>query len=300
MEGLVIRSSRSTSCKLCDSFNTKKIFNASNIHGRHVLDLEDKFEISKCNNCEVIFIINILIDPEYYSKYYPQNYYNNELSNCVINYLVNLMYKLSVKITERQILENLQLNKKTKLKILDIGCGSGRFLTSISNDRFDKYGIEINPEGYKICIGKKLKVYNQELKDINFEDNVFDIITLWHVIEHLDKPKEIMVSMQRILKKDGIIVISTPNTDSLGFKYGRNMWFHLDAPRHLILYNRKSLEYLLNRTGFKVIQEKNIFYDFPLDLFWSIRRRWMKYFIYPLYPIFKFLERESILFFAKK
>lgn len=106
--------------------------------------------------------------------------------------------------------------------------------------------------------------------------------------------------IKRILKKDGILVISTPNTDCLGFKYGKSHWFHLDVPRHLILYNRKSLEYLLNKAGFKIIREKNIFYDFPLDLFWSIRKSWMKYFIYPFYPIFKYLSKETLLFICKK
>lgn len=286
-------------CKVCSSLNVKKIFNTCNIHGRHILDSKDNFSIYRCYDCEIIFIAGVLIDSKYYSKYYPQNYYDKELSNNLINLFVNLIEKISIKIKERQILNNL-LNKKFKLKILDIGCGNGRFLTNISNSRFDKYGVEINPEGYKRCREKKLKTYNQELKNINFEDNFFDAITLWHVIEHLDNPSEVMLNIKKILKKEGILVISTPNTTSLGFKYGQSLWFHLDVPRHLILYNKKSLEYFFDKTGFKVIQEKNIFYDFPLDLFWSLRKSWLKYFIYPLYPIFKYLSKETILFICKK
>lgn len=287
-------------CKVCYSLNVKKIFNACNIHGKHILDLKDNFDISRCNDCGAVFVANILINQEYYCKYYPENYYSNELSNSLINHSVNLIYKLLVKIEEKQILDNLLSNKKSKLKILDIGCGKGEFLVNISNDKFDKYGVEINPDGYKICKEKKIKVYNQELKDLTFGDNIFDAITLRHVIEHLDKPNEIMHSIKRILKEDGILVMGTPNTDGLGFRYGQNIWFHLDAPRHLILYNKKSLEYLLNKAGFKVVREKNTFYDFPFDLFWSIRKSWMKYFIYPVYPIFKYLSKETLLFVCKK
>lgn len=286
-------------CKICGSSNVKKIFNTCNIHGRHILSLKDNFEVIRCADCEAIFIANIFIDKEYYAKYYPKNYYNQSNNN-FINYLADSVNRLSTNFKERQILNNLHPDDKLKFKILDIGCGSGNFLNNISDDRFDKYGIEINPEGYKISREKKLKIYNREMKDINFEDNAFDIITLWHVIEHLNSPYEVIIPIQRILKKDGILVINTPNTDSIGFKYGGGIWFHLDAPRHLILYNRKTLEYLLDRTGFKVVSEKNIFYDFPLDLFWSIRRSWRRYFIYPFYPIFKYLSKENLLFICKK
>lgn len=286
-------------CKLCGSVNVKKILTACNIHGRHILSSKDNFSIFRCSECEATFVADIAVNADYYSKYYPSDYYDNELSNSLINQLAKLIFKLSVKIKERQIVNNLESNKKFKLKVLDIGCGCGDFLDNISDDRFDKYGVEINPNGYRACKEKQIKIYNQELKSIDFEDNTFDIITLWHVIEHIDNPYDIMATIKRILKSDGILVMATPNTDSLGFKYGQSLWFHLDTPRHLILYNKKSIEHLLCQAGFEVVLNKNNYYDFVLDLYWSVRKSLVKYFIYPAYPFFKFIDKETMLLILK-
>lgn len=285
-------------CKVCGG-NAEKIFDANNIHGRYIFSIDENFEVYSCSNCGAVFIADILIDLVYYEKYYPKNYYN-ELRTGLISYIIDLIARISVKFREKHILNNLNLNGELKFKILDIGCGSGRFLTDISEDKFEKYGIEINPEGYEICKGRGIKVYNQDLKDINFEDNFFDIITLWHVIEHINTPYETMSIIKRILKNDGILVMTTPNTDSFGFKYGQKLWFHLDTPRHLILYNMKSLDQLMNKAGFNISQRKNMVFDFPLDLFWSVRKSWIKYFFYPFYPVFKTLSKETILLVCKK
>ena len=284
-----------TDCKLCGSLNVKKILTACNIHGRHILNPQDNFGVFRCGDCEVTFIADVLTNPDYYAKYYPPDYYDDGIKSGLIKNLINFASSLSVKIQERRILRNFVRFRKDKLKILDIGCGSGVFLDNISDDRFDKYGIEINPQGYRICKEKRIKTYNQELKSIDFGDSTFDVITLWHVIEHIDKPYDVMATIKRILKNDGILVIATPNTSSLGFKYGQNLWFHLDAPRHLMLYNEKSLGYLVDKAGFAVVLNKNNYYDFVLDLFWSVRESLARYFIYPLYPFFKFFDRETVL-----
>jgi 2-polyprenyl-3-methyl-5-hydroxy-6-metoxy-1,4-benzoquinol methylase len=209
--------------------------------------------------------------------------------------MMSLFSDISIGLKESRILKFVSCPANAKLKILDIGCGSGEFLAGIDSDRFEKYGLEINLEGVDKCREKNIEVINRDIKNSGFNTGSFDVITMWHVLEHLDKPVDLLLEVRRILKSNGVLVISTPNTDSLGFRYGRDNWFHLDSPRHLILYNFKSLEYLLRRTGFKIIEKRNTFYDFPLDLFWSLRKSRARYFIYPLYPIFKIISKETIL-----
>jgi 2-polyprenyl-3-methyl-5-hydroxy-6-metoxy-1,4-benzoquinol methylase len=149
-----------------------------------------------------------------------------------------------------------------KLRILDIGCGNGEFLAHISDTKFEKYGLEINTKGYELCKEKKLNVFNEELKDVQFEDGFFDVITLWHVIEHLEFPHDILQSAKKLLNKEGILIIATPNTNSLGFRYGQQFWYHLDSPRHLVLFNDESLKYILKACGLKTIKQKYLFYDY--------------------------------------
>lgn len=280
-------------CKICHSAQLERMFIANNVHGRHILSL-DTFQVYKCNDCGIIFL-NIEVNSSYYSKYYPFKYYGIKFNNKFVGMLLNLVINASVKIKEGVILKYFNNVGGEKLKILDIGCGNGEFLSKISNTKFEKFGIEINAEGYELCKEKHMTVFNKELKDVQFQDEFFDIVTLWHVIEHLENPIETVKLIKKILKKDGILVLATPNTDSFGFKYGKNFWFHLDSPRHLMLFNNKSLNYFFKSAGFKVVNKKNLFYDYPLDLFWSVRNSNIKVFAYLFYPLIKYLSEETNL-----
>jgi len=287
-------------CKLCASKKTVFLFNAKNLHGRHLWDSHETFKILQCSRCKSIFIGNIEVNSQYYKKYYPLTYYNeNYNGKKTISWILGLWGRFSLKRKQNLILNNIQLRDK-KCKILDIGCGKGIFLNDLDSSRFEKYGLEINKKGYEASLGKGLKVYNQELTNIDFKSMKFDVVTLWHVLEHIEKPAELFNKINQILKNNGILILATPNTDSLGFKWGRGNWFHLDSPRHLILYNQKSISWLLEKSRFKIIKVKNEFYDYPLDLFWSLRKSVMRFLVYPLYPLFKFFSQEHLTFVYKK
>jgi len=287
-------------CKICGSLNTTKIFDAANIHGRHILDGSVKFEIYRCQGCSVVFVAGVVVDKEYLFKYYPPDYYASGVKGRILNHILRLYGKMVMAFKESEILRYVRPGNNSKLKILDIGCGSGEFLANISPKIFDKYGQEINPHGQEECRHKDIAVISEELKDAGQKADFFDVITMWHVLEHLDNPTRLLSEAHRILKSGGILIVATPNTDSLGFKFGRCNWFHLDSPRHLILYNRKSLTLILSKAGFKIERFKNMFYDFPLDLFWSLRDSRLKYFFYLFYPFFKIISGETILLAARK
>lgn len=287
-------------CKICGSREVITLFVAGNTHGRHILDTTSRFNILSCKDCGVIFVGDVIVNDEYFSKYYRQDYYGSGISGNFVNSALGLFGKAVIGFKESRILKNLRLQNSAKVRILDIGCGSGNFLTSINSKIFEKYGVEVNLEGYEKCRQQNLRVFNKQLKECSFEAEYFDVITMWHVLEHLDKPEELLIEARRILKNGGLLIVATPNTDSWGFKLGLKDWFHLDAPRHLILYNRRSLAVLLKKTGFRVGNFKKIFYDFPLDLFWSIRKYRFRFFINSLYPLSKILSGETFLAVGKK
>ncbi len=287
-------------CKVCASPNIAKIFDAANTHGRHVLDKSAEFGIYRCGDCGAIFVEGVAVDNKYFSKYYQRDYYASGVGGGLVNQMLGLFGRVIIGFKESEILKHFSPPNNAKLKILDIGCGSGEFLANISSCVFEKYGLEVNPQGVARCRQRNIRVFDRELKEAGFGPDSFDVITMWHVLEHLDKPAELLLEARRILKNSGVLIIATPNTDSLGFKYGRKNWFHLDSPRHLVLYNRKSLALLLMKAKFKTRNLKNIFCDFPLDLFWSLRESKRRYFIYPLYPFFKILSGETFLAVAGK
>jgi len=287
-----------TKCKICDSKDIEHIFFSKETHGKSMKKGEETFDILKCNKCECLFISNLKIDSEYYKKYYNIGYYRNKRSRSILNFLEKLLFNYSVKRKEKIIL-NFFEDKIKRLKILDIGCGNGDFLEKLDNKYFDKNGVEINSEGIKLCKKRGINIINKEITKFNFKNEKFDVVTMWHVLEHVNNPIETLKKIKKILTDDGIFIFQVPNTNSLGFKFGKQNWFHLDSPRHLILYNSTCINELFKRTGFKLIKTKNEFYDYPLDLFWSIRKSKIKYVFYPLYPLIKLLSKENFTVICK-
>lgn len=287
-------------CSLCDSKNIEHVFNAHNTHGRFIIDAKVNYKIFRCRGCKSVFIDNIITDEKYYRDNYSLNYYDNDgKNNFLYHFLSSFLIKFSAKNKEGIILD-FSGNKNKKMSILDFGCGDGSFLSNLDKNRFDIYGVEINPEGVKICLEKNLRVYDQDILKIDFKEKKFDIITLWHVVEHIKNPIQVFNKLNNLLEKDGILLISTPNTDGIGFKYGKGDWFHLDSPRHLILYNEKSLKKLCLMTNFKIIKIKNGFYEFPLDLFWSLKKWHIHFLLLPFYLLLKIIKPETLTIICKK
>ncbi len=287
-------------CRLCQSNESTEVFFAPNVHGRHLWNKDESFLFRRCLHCHAVYIDGLNINDDYYRKYYPQDYYEEGLGSGFLKNVMDYVSKASFKSKERLILRFIKPKPGEKLKILDLGCGRGEFLNSLDPEIFQKYGIEINPQGYQDCLKKQIHAFNQDIKAVDFKDEFFDCVTLWHVIEHLENPHETLKVINRILKKDGILVIATPNTDNLGFRWGNGLWFHLDAPRHLILFGKKSLKFILAESGFRDIARASTFYDYPLDLFWSLRKSFLRFFVYPIYPLFKLISPETMCFVSRK
>lgn len=286
-------------CALCQSENIKQVFTARNQHGRHLLDGEDTFPVYSCLACGSIFLGGFVIDNDYYQKYYKLGYYEHS-GGSLLSRLVTVLSALAVHAKQKLILASIGEKDGRKVSILDIGCGSGGFLSKLDAGKFTKTGIEINPEGAALCRKNGLEVYDQNLLDVDFHDRVFDAVTLWHVLEHIPNPVEVLKKISTILSRNGVLIFEVPNTGSFGFQYGKANWFHLDSPRHLVLYNKKSVEKLCALAGFTIERIESSMFDYPLDLFWSVRKSLLRYLFYPLYPIVKFFSKETLLFVCKK
>ncbi|HAJ56603.1 MAG TPA: hypothetical protein DCL35_02410 [Candidatus Omnitrophica bacterium] len=287
-------------CPLCQNTSTTKLFEAPNVHGRFLWDASEYFDIRRCLSCGAVYIDNLSINDDYYRKYYPACYYDEGKISEFLGFVLGLVTHISLKSKERTILRYLKDGPGKSFKILDIGCGRGDFLESLKKNKFEKFGLEINDQGYQECLKKDIKISKEGVASSGFKDEFFDAITLWHVLEHLPDPLKTLNELKRVLKKDGILVIGTPNTDSLGFKLGKNLWFHLDAPRHLTLFGKRSIEFLAQSTGFELMWNGTTFFDYPLDLFWSLRKSRFRFIVYPFYPIMKWISRETILAICRK
>jgi len=141
---------------------------------------------------------------------------------------------------------------KEKGKALDIGCGSGAYLLLLKKIGWDVAGVDINDNTSQEIKEAKIPVLTGKLQELKLEGNSFDLITLWHVLEHLHSPLETLQEIHRLLKDNGILLIEVPNSASALSKLFKSNWFAWDLPRHLCHLSPKSLSKLSNYAGFKI------------------------------------------------
>ena len=142
-------------------------------------------------------------------------------------------------------------------KILDIGCGNGRFLGYLIKQGFEGYGIELPGKAIRRAgqiAGVHLKA--GRLSGGDFSENFFDGICMWHVFEHLPEPKKTLQIIQKILKPGGYLLMSLPNIDSLQSRLFRGEWLHLDPPKHLFFLGASDLVSAMQEFGFESIKQR--------------------------------------------
>lgn len=152
-------------------------------------------------------------------------------------------------------------NSETK-KILDIGCGTGDFLIACKNANFEVVGVEPNKNARGIT-NSKLQNLNPQTKNQNkqlfentqklLEDKIkFDVITMWHVLEHVPNLTEYISQLKELLQPNGTILIAVPNYNSYDAKYYKEFWAAFDVPRHLWHFSKKAIKSLFEKEEMKV------------------------------------------------
>lgn len=252
-------------CPLCHSQKSQDIFTANNFHGRHQISSQ-KIPFKKCLNCNCVFP-DLKIDKNFYQKYYPKNYQRPS------PILEKIWCQFNI-ISKKRYLPNSGT-------LLDVGCGSGDFIKSLSAN-IKSFGIDINPP-------KAKNIIKADFLKHNFSEK-FDVITFWHSLEHFSNPIEAINKSISLLKKHGQILIAIPNTNSFAFKVSQENWFHLDPPRHLFLPNDQNIYHLFPKKS--CLKIKALPFEFPLDLFWSLKK---KPILKIFYPILKLFDQETIL-----
>ena len=274
-------------CPLCDQAGARRQF----ITRDRVHSLAGTFAIHRCENCQAYFIQPWLSDAEL-ARYYPEEYgrYRHGESLNKKNYqgwqrLVlehHYGYPSRNGKTEPNALKQAAayllsfvtakgvIQYRGSGKILDVGCGGGAYLYRLKQWGWETYGVEPSETGAKQAQSLGLMVKQGMLVDAGFDSEFFDVIRLSNVVEHLPNPKTIFREIYRILKPDGLIYITVPNTRSLVFWLFRENWYALDAPRHVISYSPKTLKTLADATDFHVVHQ-----DFAAGPFNFVRS--MKY-----------------------
>lgn len=134
-------------------------------------------------------------------------------------------------------------------RMLDVGCGNGRYLSTMRSLGWQVQGVEFSEEGVRVCRIADLPVHHGDLASACFADASFDLVTVRHVIEHIAEPNSFMAELVRVLKPNGRLIIETPNSEALGRAWFGPNWYANDVPRHLILFSPRNLALLAQRHG---------------------------------------------------
>lgn len=152
------------------------------------------------------------------------------------------------------------VNKKSNISVLDVGCGLGYFLSALNSD-IKKYGVEDSKFAcsYIKKNFKNINILNGDYKIVEKFDKKFDVIMFYHVIEHLKNPSQSIEILKKVLKKDGILIIGTPNINSLVAKIFVENFRHF-IPAHICLYSVDGLKNLLEKNDFRIFKIEKPFF----------------------------------------
>lgn len=176
----------------------------------------------------------------------------------------NLLEQVYHIIRKRALKKKLSLinsfQNETK-NLLDIGCGTGDFLKTAKENNWKVSGIEPNPDARKIANSKTKNSVYDIAQLLEFEPNSFDVITLWHVLEHLPNLDEHLQIFNRLLKLNGHLVIAVPNFKSYDAEYYKSFWAAYDVPRHLWHFSQTGMKRLVEKLGFNLQTNRPMMFD---------------------------------------
>jgi len=168
-----------------------------------------------------------------------------------------------------QLVKNYTINQKWKLvkkhtngksiSVLDIGCGTGDFLKQgINKLNVHGVGVEPNSEAASISSSKHINVYNN-IGELN--NDKYDVITLWHVLEHVTDLNEYFNFFKNHLSENGILIVAVPNFKSFDAHHYKDYWAAWDVPRHLWHFSKQSIKKLAEQNNFRLIHIKPMYFD---------------------------------------
>jgi ubiquinone/menaquinone biosynthesis C-methylase UbiE len=239
-------------CPICNSIQFSHFLSCVD----HTVSRET-FNIVQCDSCGFKFT-SPRPEEKDLGKYYKSEEYVSH-SNTKKGF-INSTYQQVRKYT---LLKKLQLISKFYKtgSILDIGCGTGEFLNTCKTAKWNTMGIEPDQEARLMAI----KNYNLDIREEsemkNLPDSSFDIITMWHVLEHVPKLNERVEELKRLIKANGVVIIAVPNCDSLDAKIYKENWAAYDVPRHLYHFSPKDIDSLFKKHGLKTFRTLPMVFD---------------------------------------
>lgn len=197
--------------------------------------------------------------PDKLSEYYKSEDYISHTDSQ--RNLFEKVYHLVKKISLKKKLNLINSFSEESKNVLDIGCGTGDFLQTAKQNNWIISGIEPNEQARKIANQKTDNSVFETEQLLRFKENSFDVITLWHVLEHLPNLENHISVFKKLLKPNGTLIVAVPNYNSYDATYYKEFWAAYDVPRHLWHFNKTSVSRLVSKKSMEVIKVKPMLFD---------------------------------------
>lgn len=224
-----------------------------NSRDREPIIKKNQWQVYRCASCGLGFL-----DPRPSKKdletLYTEKYFADQYDTGIEPDTPEFKRRLSQESHRIRFFSNI----KQRGRVLDIGCGNGYFLAACQNRDYDVQGLDISDWAVQYATQKLgLSVKTGEINTVKLPSHSFDIITMWHFLEHTKNPLQTLLEVKNWLKKDGILVIDVPNYESTDALKNWGNWVGWQLPYHLYHFTPQTLKDLVGKCGFRVIKKKD-------------------------------------------
>ncbi len=239
-------------CNLCGFDDAKVLFRKKD----KFRITEDEFSVVECRRCGLAYI-NPRPDSHEIGRFYPETYSwreSLEADSGLARALRAAEKAYRYHLLKDEVSKVIKFTGKRSGKVLDLGCGTGDRLDVFRNHTWETYGIETSDSADYAKEHMKLDVLKGDLFSARFPDHFFDVVTLYHVLEHTPDPLGVCREIRRVLKEDGFLVIQVPNRESFQYGIFKKRWAAFDVPRDLHYFGTRTLCSLLEKAGFVLMK----------------------------------------------
>ena len=231
-------------CPICKGTDIRQVYNCTDYTVS-----KKQFDIKECTSCTFRFTSPRPNDSDLGQYYLSADYisHNNEAKKLVDKiYLIARSYTLQWK---RKLIDTINNDPSAK-RLLDYGCGTGSFLNHMSRNGWTTTGLEPSVQARKVAEQQTGQKIYSDITDITQDQ--FEIVTLWHVLEHIPQLHQTIEQLKALLTANGKLIIAVPNHKSLEANKFKEHWAGYDVPRHLCHFNQATMNKLMIQHGLRI------------------------------------------------
>ncbi len=236
---------------------------------------EEEFLIVKCTNCGLTYLLNPPNEKEIYEDYYTIGFTGKDYSENSDYPHLREIHEINSQ--RKDLIQKIKRGREN-FKLLDIGCGTGLFLKSCKDAGIEGEGADVSQNALNFARNEfGLNVFSKKVEEIAAEGKKYELITMWHVLEHMLEPAEEIKKIKELLTDDGLLLIEVPNLNSIKFRLSGKKWKGGNHPLyHRSFFTAKTLRETLKRGGFAdvrrikfsyILSNKSFTYNLSKTLF---------------------------------